>query len=146
MPHRLQELLNQLEEENRTPAALLRHVVELARNMAPLAQDLQNITEFYGVVLKISDAMDMLDTECPGLVESLVSKLCVEHGLKWIEYLRKRTPTVALFSPHIGELCTSFLQLRGIGQAMRTATRVPRTGQTAPPQNRQVRGSDQKRG
>lgn len=140
MPHRLQQLLDALEEEYGTPEALQQHVTRLAWDMPPLADNLSNVGEFFAVVLKMSDALELLEdpTECPGLTNALVRKIGMQRGLDWLHFLGKRRATIQVFQSFIGELCTNFQKLRSLGsepagssRAVSGATSRDSTGWTA---------------
>lgn len=107
MPHRLQELLEELEEEYGRPEVLMSHATERARLMQPLNSDLGNINEFYKVVLTIGNALELSDTpvECSALLDHLVTKLNTTQGLDWLSYLGKNRATVSLYVQYIASLC-----------------------------------------
>lgn len=115
MPHRIEDLMRELEEEFGTSEALLRHVMTLAWQVEELNDDLNNVSAFYAVVLKIADALELLDepADSPGLTGTLVGKIGIQRGMEWMKFLQKRRATVELFRQFIGELCHDYLRLQG---------------------------------
>lgn len=109
MPHRLPELMGELEELYGNPEILMKHVLKTVGKIPSLRTDLANCTTFYGEVMKIGDAIEMMDepTEFPGLTDSLVRKMCVQQRLDWLKYLGTEKGTVPRFQAYIGNLCGS---------------------------------------
>lgn len=106
-PHRLHEAIVDLEDRYGNPKALMKHVLKTVGMIPSLKTDLSNCTAFYGEVMNIGDAIEMLDepTEFPGLTDSLVRKMCVQQRLDWLKYIGDKEETVPLFQAYIGDLC-----------------------------------------
>ena len=117
-PHKVDKLMDLLEERYGVPEALLAYTSALVRDMAPLwrnASGLANVSSFYADVMTVQDALESMDESdaFTPIVESIIrTKIPQDTGREWLAFKAKNKTTISLFAEFVEKLMNEVNQLQ----------------------------------
>lgn len=141
LPHKLDKVLNTLEQCYGRPGVLVAYVEDQITKIPALKDDLSNISEFYKEVLSVVNALELLDEphEYESFVEKLVGKLGVHQAMDWMKTTKQEGRTIVKFAEYIEELCDRMISLRRYSLAFDARTsnaKAPKPAASGPSKNR----------
>lgn len=105
----------------------MKHVTLIVARMMPLREDLKNIGEFFAMVLRMADALELHDDpiEYPGLTDLIVRKMGVAQRLDWLRVLGNWKATVQVFKDYVGDLHRSLKRVQDLTETAGSSSSHP---------------------